>query len=210
MWNNRASSATNWTRNLSASDRNNTVSRIGIMSQDTGSYSATINSITFNGVNVSGGGSTTQPPAQTTTTTRAAATTTAPPASSGEQRFTFANMSLNRNVGVSSYSVSNGSLNVNYGGQHREVIYNLNSSVNLSNRNSIVVNGTSANGQTAIKFYNASGSEVFVMWNNRASSATNWTRNLSASDRNNTIARIGIMSQDTGSYSATINSVTFR
>ncbi|MDR2532681.1 MAG: glycoside hydrolase family 11 protein [Oscillospiraceae bacterium] len=158
-------------------------------------------------LSVGGGGGGSQPPATQPPATQPPATQ--PPANNASTRYTFANMSFASNQNASSYSVSNGSLNVNYGGQHREVRYNLPQAINLANCTSIVVNGQSANGQTAIKFFNASGQEVFVMWNNRASSATNWTRNLSAADRNNTITRIGIMSQDTGSYSATINSITF-
>ncbi|MDR2965264.1 MAG: glycoside hydrolase family 11 protein [Treponema sp.] len=200
MWNNRSSSATDWTKTLSSAERNNTVARIGIMSQDTGSYSATINSVTFRGAGSSSGGGNTTPPSNNNP----------PPNNNSGSTFTFSQMSFQSNQGVSSYSVSNGALNVNYGGQFREVRYNLPSGVNLSSINQIVVNGTSANGQTAIKFYNSSGTEVFVMWNNRSSSATNWTKTLSSSEKNNTITRIGIMSQDTGSYSATINSVSFR
>ncbi|MCL1823901.1 MAG: glycoside hydrolase family 11 protein [Oscillospiraceae bacterium] len=216
-YNNKSSSATNWTKTLSASEKNNTITRIGVMSQDTGTSSAVINSITFNGV--SGGTTTTQAPAQTaaTTTTRAPAATQAPATttaaannSSGNLVYNFGNMSLNKNAGASSYSVSNGTLTVNYGGQYKEVIYNFPSNVNLSSYSAIVVNGTCPNGNTAFKFYDANGKEVFVMWNNKSSSATNFTLNLSAAQKNNTIRSIGIMSQDTGSYSAYIGQVTFR
>ena len=212
MYNNKCSSAADWTKTLSSTEKGKTIKTIGIMSQDTNSYSATINSITFKGV-----GSSSSTPATTTaattaaaTTTKAATTTAPASTSSSGTKYTFANLTFSSNVGVSSYSVSNGSLNVSYGGQYKEVKYNLPSNMSLANINSIVVNGVSANGQTAVKFYDTSGAEAFVMYNNKCASAADWTKTLSSTEKGKTIKTIGIMSQDTNSYSATINSITFK
>ena len=94
--------------------------------------------------------------------------------------------------------------------QYNEDKYDLPSNLSLADYNTIIVNGSSADGNTAVKFYNANGQEAFVMWNNKCSNATDWYYGLRAEDKNQTIKTIGIMSQDTGKYSATINSVTFK
>lgn len=131
-------------------------------------------------------------------------------ASSGDTRYTFSDLTFNSNVGVSSYSVSNGSLSVSYGGQYKEVKYNLPSNLSLANCGSIIVNGQSANGQTAVKFYDTSGKEAFVMYNNKSANAADWSKTLSSTEKGSTIKTVGIMSQDTGNYSAVINSITFK
>lgn len=108
------------------------------------------------------------------------------------------------------YSVNDaGALSVNFSGQHQEIKFNLPSNINLAACIEIAVNGISANGQTAVKFYDTEGKEAFVMWNNRTAVVSDWAIALTPAERNVTIGSIGIMSQDSNAYSATINSVTF-
>jgi len=196
MYNNKSSSAQDWSRTLSSTEKGKTIKTIGIMSQDIVNYSATINSINFKGAGSSssngssGGGNTSTAPAST--------------------KYTFSQMKYNTSYGVS-YSVnSSGALSVSYQGQYKEIKYDLPSNINLSSYSAIVINASSPNGQTAIKFYDAGGKEVFVQYNIKSSSAQDTTISLSSSQKANTIKTIGVMSQDNSNYSATINSITFR
>jgi endo-1,4-beta-xylanase len=132
-------------------------------------------------------------------------------AQASSTKYTFSQLSYASNGGGISYSVnSSGALSVTYQGQYKEVKYNLPSNINLSSYSAIVINASSPNGQTAVKFYDASGKEVFVQYNIKSSNATDTTITLSSAQKGNTIKTIGIMSQDTSNYSATINSITFK
>lgn len=117
---------------------------------------------------------------------------------------------LNNGVDYASYTVDIGSIVKNFKHQYDEEIYNLPESLNLAGYNSVTVKGISANGKTAVKYYDTSGREVFVMWNNKSEDSTDWTYELSADNKNNVIYSIGIMSQDNEKYSAVINSIIFK
>jgi endo-1,4-beta-xylanase len=211
MYNNKSSSAQDWSRTLSAAEKGKTIKTIGIMSQDTANYSATINSVAFNGGTASG--TTNNNTTNNNTTNNNNNNTTnnnnnSTPA--GDVKYTFSQMSFSSQTGTT-YSVnSSGALSVSYQGQYKEIKYNLPSNINLANYNSIVINASSPNGQTAVKFYDTAGKEAFVQYNIKTSSAQDTAINLTSAQKGNTIKTIGIMAQDNANYSATINSITFK
>jgi hypothetical protein len=194
----------NATKSLSATEKGKTIKTIGVMSQVTGNFQANINSVTFKGASASTSTNTntnTNTNNNTNNNTSSGTTT---------NKVTFNDMTFSSNSGTS-YSVnSSGALSVSYQGQYKEVKYNLKNNVNLSSYSSIVINASSPNGQTAVKFYDASGKEVFVQYNIKTSSAQDTTITLTSAQKANTIKTIGVMSQDTSNYSATVNSITFK
>lgn len=120
--------------------------------------------------------------------------------------YTFNQMTYYSSYGLN-YSVNtSGALTVNFEGQYKEIKYTLPSTINMTDCNSITINAVSEFGNTAIKFYDASGNEVFVKYNCYGSGTQNYTITPNSSQ---TIYSIGIMSQDTASYSATVHYITF-
>ncbi|MDR2044956.1 MAG: endo-1,4-beta-xylanase [Clostridium sp.] len=118
--------------------------------------------------------------------------------------YTFQQMTYASSYGLT-YSVSGGALTVNFQGQYKEIKYNLPNTVSMVGCTSIKIDIKSDEGNTAIKFYDTGGKEAFVKYN-CYSSRQNYT--LVPSD-GQTIGAIGVMSQDTADYSATVYSVTF-
>jgi hypothetical protein len=201
QYNIKTSSAQDTTVTMDSAKKGNTIKTIGVMSQDTSNYSATVNSITFKG-------------ASTTTSsggTSSGGTSSGGTSTASTTKYTFSQLSYASNGGGITYSVnSSGALSVSYTGQYKEVKYNLPSNINLSSYSAIVINASSPNGNTAVKFYDASGKEAIVQYNIKSSNAQDTTITLTSAQKGNTIKTIGVMSQDTSNYSATVNSITFR
>ena len=124
--------------------------------------------------------------------------------------YTFSDLNFYRSIGYLSYYVKDDSLNVKYGMRYDEVKFSIPRNMSLKKINSIIVNGTSINGHTAIKFYDEDDAEVFVMHNNISSNPVFWVMPLKPEEKEMTIRTIGIMSQDAGKYSAKINSIIFK
>ena len=116
----------------------------------------------------------------------------------------FGNLTYVSQWGVSSRSVSDGALKVTFNSKYGEVKYSLPNAISLSSIESITIGAGTGEQETAFKFYDASGKELFVKYN-----AKNWgyddfevTKSGSGS-----IKTIGVMSQSSGTYTATIYNV---
>ncbi|MCL1823883.1 MAG: glycoside hydrolase family 11 protein [Oscillospiraceae bacterium] len=129
----------------------------------------------------------------------------------GDTKYNFNQLRVIPRSDINTLINSNGILNINYIGtsQYREAKFVLSEAINFANCNSIIANAFSAEGRIAVRFYDISGEEAFVIWNIKGSSAKDYTWTLSAADKTKIIRTIGIMSQEAGNYSATVNSITF-
>lgn len=116
----------------------------------------------------------------------------------------FGNLTYVSQWGVSSRSVTDGALKVTFNSKYGEVKYSLPNAISLSSIQSITIGAGTGGQDTAFKFYDASGKELFVKYN-----ANNWgyddfevTKSGSGS-----IKTIGVMSQSSSTYTATIYNV---
>lgn len=129
-----------------------------------------------------------------------------------KNRYTFneLRMSFKSNIGYTIYFVDgNGAHNLEFNEQYNEVTYDLPNNINLAGYNSITVNGISADGNTAVKFYSSTGKEAIVIYNNKCLNASDWIYNLNDDDKNKVIKTIGIMSQEKNKQVVVINSIAF-
>lgn len=81
----------------------------------------------------------------------------------------FGNLTYVSQWGVSSRSVSDGALKVTFNSKYGEVKYSLPNAISLSSIESITIGAGTGEQETAFKFYDASGKELFVKYN-----AKNW------------------------------------
>lgn len=103
------------------------------------------------------------------------------------------------------YNLSNGSANFNFSGQYREIKFQLPETLDMSQCTNVTFNASSPNGSIAFKLYDTSGNEAAVRYNFKSgTSDVSFAPNSSAK-----VNVIGIMAQDTNSYSATVNRVSF-
>lgn len=116
----------------------------------------------------------------------------------------FGNLTYVSQWGVSSRSVTDGALKVTFNSKYGEVKYSLPNAISLSSIRSITIGAGTGGQDTAFKFYDASGKELFVKYN-----ANNWgyddfevTKSGSGS-----IKTIGVMSQSSSTYTAIIYNV---
>lgn len=116
----------------------------------------------------------------------------------------FGNLTYVSQWGVSSRSVTDGALKVTFNSKYGEVKYSLPNAISLSAIESITIGAGTGGQETAFKFYDAGGKELFVKYN-----AKNWgyddfeiTKSGSGS-----IKTIGVMSQSSSTYTATIYNV---
>lgn len=118
--------------------------------------------------------------------------------------YNFNTMTYQSAWGVT-YTVNNGSATFNFSGQYREIKFNLPETLDMSKCTSVTFNASSPNGQTAFKLYDTAGSQAAVNYNFKSgTSDVSFAPNTSAM-----VNSIGIMAQDTNSYSAVVNRVTF-
>ena len=116
----------------------------------------------------------------------------------------FGNLTYVSQWGISSRSVTDGALKVTFNSKYGEVKYSLPNAISLSAIESITIGAGTGGQETAFKFYDAGGKELFVKYN-----AKNWgyddfeiTKSGSGS-----IKTIGVMSQSSSTYTATIYNV---
>ena len=116
----------------------------------------------------------------------------------------FGNLTYVSQWGVSSRSVTDGALKVTFNSKYGEVKYSLPNAISLSSIETITIGAGTGGQDTAFKFYDAGGKELFVKYN-----ANNWdyddfeiTKSGSGS-----IKTIGVMSQSSSTYTATIYNV---
>lgn len=116
----------------------------------------------------------------------------------------FGNLTYVSQWGVSSRSVTDGALKVTFNSKYGEVKYSLPNAISLSTIETITIGAGTGGQDTAFKFYDAGGKELFVKYN-----ANNWgyddfeiTKSGSGS-----IKTIGVMSQSFSTYTATIYNV---
>lgn len=81
----------------------------------------------------------------------------------------FGNLTYVSQWGVSSRSVTDGALKVTFNSKYGEVKYSLPNAISLSSIQSITIGAGTGGQDTAFKFYDASGKELFVKYN-----ANNW------------------------------------
>lgn len=119
--------------------------------------------------------------------------------------YNFNNFTYKSSYGLT-YNISNGTLNVNFQGQYKEIKFNLPNTINLADCNKITINAISENGNVAFKFYDANENEVLGKWNCKGMGSQNYTITPNSTS---TITSIGIMSQDNSIYSAKVSSIQF-
>ena len=81
----------------------------------------------------------------------------------------FGNLTYVSQWGVSSRSVTDGALKVTFNSKYGEVKYSLPNAISLSAIESITIGAGTGGQETAFKFYDAGGKELFVKYN-----ANNW------------------------------------
>ena len=116
----------------------------------------------------------------------------------------FGNLTYVSQWGVSSRSVTDGALKVTFNSKYGEVKYSLPNAISLSAIESITIGAGTGGQETAFKFYDAGGKELFVKYN-----AKNWGYDDFEITKSGSgyIKTIGVMSQSSSTYTATIYNV---
>lgn len=122
------------------------------------------------------------------------------------KEYYFSNLSYASQWGVSSRSISNGALKATFSSMYGEVKYTFPDAISVSNIQSMTVGANTAGQNTAFKFYDASGKQLFVKYNASCKSYTDFSIATSGSG---SIKSIGVMSQSSTSYTATVYNIKF-
>ena len=121
-----------------------------------------------------------------------------------QQAYYFSNMSYAGQWGVYERSIENGALKASFYTQYGEVKYTLPTAIPVSSIDSMTVGANTSGQNTAFKFYDANGKELFVKYNANCYSYNDFPIDVSGSGE---IKAIGVMSQSTAVYTATVYNI---